>query len=200
MRRFRSFPRITLVAFVATFAVALASCGGSDGPSVRAGTDTSATSSPATSTTSAVGPTTTTSVPPSTLAGDSQLVSFHGISFVVPKAWPVRNLATDPTQCVRADVHAVYLGQQGPNAKCPAGLVGRTESIQIEQLDGATQLDAAQATQTAVVNGLAVKVDPDPDRNGALTVLFPDKQLVAIITYGVNRAVADQILASVAAA
>jgi hypothetical protein len=190
-----------LAALVAVFAVALASCGGGEGPSVRAELDTT-TSSSTTSTTTEPGPTTTTSTstPPTTVAGVGQIVTFGGISLRVPADWPVHALASDPTQCVRFDIHAAYLGQQGPNANCPAHLIGRTEAVQIEQLDSATQLDAAQATQPLTINGLNARSDPDPDSNGALTVVFPDQQVVVILAYGTGRAIAEQILASVATA
>ena len=40
--------------------------------------------------------------------------------------WPVYRLDRDPTQCVRYDQHAVYLGRPATNQQCPAHLIGRT--------------------------------------------------------------------------
>ena len=34
-----------------------------------------------------------------------------------------------PRTCVRYDVHAVYLGTPGANMDCPAGIVGRTQTV-----------------------------------------------------------------------
>ena len=36
-----------------------------------------------------------------------------------------------PSQCVRYDVNAVYLGTPGPNPDCPAHLVGRADTVSI---------------------------------------------------------------------
>ena len=198
MRRILHSSRLYLAALVAAIAIALASCGGSDGPSVRADPDTTTSSS--TTSTTVLGPTTTSSTPSVTVPGDGQLVTFGGISLRVPTDWPVYDLAKVPTQCVRADVHAAYLGQQGPNASCPARLIGRTETVQLEALDASTQLDAAQATQPSTVNGLAVTIDPDPAVNGALTAVFTAQHVVVIVTFGADRALAERILGSAQAA
>ena len=52
-------------------------------------------------------------------------IGVSGIAAVV-------DLPADPTRCVRFDVHAVYLGHAGTEQRCPAGLVGHTEAVQIE--------------------------------------------------------------------
>lgn len=43
-------------------------------------------------------------------------------------------LVSDPSACVRFDRHAVYLGRPGPQQRCPAHAVGRTEAILVEPL------------------------------------------------------------------
>jgi len=69
-------------------------------------------------------------------------VRYRGYGIDVPGSWPVYELAADPSRCVRFDRHAVYLGRPGPNQRCPAHAVGRTEAILIEPLnDAATQPD-----------------------------------------------------------
>jgi hypothetical protein len=118
----------------------------------------------------------------------------------VPTGWPVHDLATEPRACVRADQHAVFLGTQGPNASCPAQIFGRTETVQLEALSTAPAGDSSRATQATVLNGLRARVDPDPNTNGALTTVFPDQGVVIIITYRDSAALAQQILATVAAA
>jgi hypothetical protein len=61
-------------------------------------------------------------------------VRYHGYRLVVPASWPVYNLATDPTVCVRFNRHAVYLGRPSSRQRCPAHAVGRTEAILVEPL------------------------------------------------------------------
>jgi hypothetical protein len=58
-------------------------------------------------------------------------VVYHGYEFQVPASWPVYRLDQHPTTCVRYDVHAVYLGTPGTNMRCPAGLVGRTQTVSV---------------------------------------------------------------------
>src|SRR5437879_4307773 len=64
-------------------------------------------------------------------------VRYRGYGIDVPGSWPVYELAADPSRCVRFDRHAVYLGRPGPNQRCPAHAVGRTEAILIEPLNDA---------------------------------------------------------------
>jgi hypothetical protein len=62
-------------------------------------------------------------------------ITYRAVQFEVPADWPVYRLALDPRRCVRFDVHAVYLGHQGAQPDCPAGLVGRSDAVQVEPLD-----------------------------------------------------------------
>ena len=68
----------------------------------------------------------------STGSTGANVVRYDGYSVVVPSGWPVYNLASDPTVCVRFNRHAVYLGQPGSEQDCPAHSVGRTEAILVE--------------------------------------------------------------------
>ena len=56
-------------------------------------------------------------------------VVYEGYEFQVPASWPVYRLDEYPQTCVRYDVHAVYLGVPGTDMRCPAGLVGRTQTV-----------------------------------------------------------------------
>ena len=56
-------------------------------------------------------------------------VVYGGYEFQVPANWPVYRLDEHPQTCVRYDVHAVYLGKPGPDMRCAAGLVGRTQTV-----------------------------------------------------------------------
>ncbi len=67
-------------------------------------------------------------------ASTTRVVRYHRYRLVVPAAWPVFNLAADPTECVRFDRHAVYLGQPSSRQRCPAHAVGRTEAILVEPI------------------------------------------------------------------
>ena len=62
-------------------------------------------------------------------AAATRTVVYSGYEFQVPASWPVYRLDQDPQTCVRYDVNAVYLGTPGPDMKCPAGLVGRAETV-----------------------------------------------------------------------
>jgi hypothetical protein len=194
-----------VLAVAAFGALLLAACGGGSGPSVStpgargrqtAGTSTTSSTVASTSTT-----TTTATLPtPPTTSGPNtaQKVTFGGVQFGVPVGWPVYTLANDPTRCVRQDVHAVYLGQEGPSPSCPARLIGHTETVHVEALNAKSQPEAARATQTQVINGLNVSVDPAEQIAGAVTAVFPDQQLVVTITFARSSALADEIFHSFA--
>ena len=194
-----------VLAVAAFGALLLAACGGGSGPSVStpgargrqtAGTSTTSSTVASTSTT-----TTTATLPtPPTTSGPNtaQKVTFGGVQFGVPVGWPVYTLANDPTRCVRQDVHAVYLGQEGPSPSCPARLIGHTETVHVEALNAKSQPEAARATQPLVINGLNVSVDPAEQIAGAVTAVFPDQQLVVTITFARSSALADEIFHSFA--
>ena len=175
----------------------LAACG-SGGPSVGVGQSASTTtSSTPTSSTSAPSTTTTTAPPTPTTVGvppNFQRVAFNGLAVGVPKSWPVYTLATDPTRCVRLDLNAAYLGQEGQTPNCPARQIGHTDTVQIEPLNARSQPDAATATQAETVNGLNARVNPNATTAGDITVVFPDLQLVAVVTFGQSPALALQIV------
>ncbi len=65
-------------------------------------------------------------------AAQGKLVRYRGYSIVVPRSWPVYDLAADPTVCVRFNRHAVYLGSPSTRQRCPAHEVGRTEAILLQ--------------------------------------------------------------------
>ncbi len=68
----------------------------------------------------------------------TRLVRFHGFALTVPAGWPVFNLAKHPSECVRFNRHAVYLGRPGANQSCPTQAAGRTEAILVEPLNGSS--------------------------------------------------------------
>jgi len=66
--------------------------------------------------------------------GATKVVRYHGARVVVPAGWPVYDLSSHPSVCVRFDRHAVYLGEPSPSQRCPANAVGRTEAILLEPI------------------------------------------------------------------
>ena len=130
----------------------------------------------------------------------SQIVKFDGYTVSVPASWPVYNLNKDPRQCVRYDVHAVYLGTPGPDQNCPPRLVGRVETVTIE--DPAVQArkkiagdrkTLVRAGQRALTPGTIVQ---DPDLH-ELAIAMPDTAPRIDATYGADPGTAEQMLATV---
>src|SRR5262249_6511276 len=60
--------------------------------------------------------------------GVNKVVRYGGFAVAVPKSWPVYDLRSHPSVCVRFDRHAVYLGQPSSTQRCPAHAAGRTEA------------------------------------------------------------------------
>jgi hypothetical protein len=58
-------------------------------------------------------------------------VIYHGYEFRVRASWPVYRLDEHPTACVRYDINAVYLSTPGANERCPATVIGRTQTITV---------------------------------------------------------------------
>jgi glycoside hydrolase-like protein len=73
----------------------------------------------------------------------TRVVAYHGYQIQVPGSWPVYNLATDPSQCVLFNVHAVYLGTPGSAQDCPAAALGHTESLLIQAVSPASAPSSA---------------------------------------------------------
>jgi hypothetical protein len=124
-------------------------------------------------------------------------ISYHGVQFQVPSDWPVYDLTADPSTCVRFDVHAVYLGHASADMQCPAGVVGRTEALQVEDTDPNLAPSASGVAATSQsVNGLNAQVSSGGATTAEIDVTFPTVGIVATITYGDTDALAQQILQS----
>jgi Domain of unknown function (DUF1906) len=120
----------------------------------------------------------------------TQVVRYHGYRLVVPAAWPVYNLAADPSVCARFNRQAVYLGQPSSRQRCPAHAAGRTEAILVEPMAA-----RGASAQGAVGPALPVVRDPKAQpRGGSSTELaVPRDGVVVIATWrsdpsGVARA------------
>lgn len=188
----------------ALLTLGLAACG-SSGPSVSSGATGPSTTSSAVTTVPTTAPTTTSTSAPATspttaVPAGLQLITYHGAAFEVPATWPKTDLSATPNACIRYDTNAVFLGQPGPTPQCPARILGRTETVQVEPLNATSQSDAAAATQAQTINGLRALVDPNSGTARAFTVVFPDQSLVAIVTFRDSPVLASQILQSFRAA
>jgi hypothetical protein len=140
-------------------------------------------------------------------------VVYHGYEFQVPASWPVYRLDQHPTTCVRYDVHAVYLGTPGANMQCPAGLVGRTQTVSVipsttvaagsgsTTVDQRQQPDGVGGTEVAAlpaVRGAVTQNSADHELRVALGAASLGATVVA--TYGTDPAVVQQALGTLRAA
>ena len=140
-------------------------------------------------------------------------VVYHGYEFQVPASWPVHRLDQHPTTCVRYDVHAVYLGTPGADMQCPAGLVGRTQTVSVIPSttvaagSGPTAVDQRQ--QPDGLGGTEVRALPRV--RGAITQNANEHELrvtlgtaslgvTVLATYGTDPAVVEQVLGTLRAA
>ena len=143
----------------------------------------------------------------------SKTVTFGGYSVSVPAGWPVYDLTKNPRQCVRYDIHAVYLGRPRPDQDqdCPPDLVGRVDTISIGSVPealpvpGATSVERKPAGETgdrktrartgrpASAAGTIVQ---DPNLH-ELVLTMPDASPQIGATYGTDPGSTEQILTTV---
>ena len=138
-------------------------------------------------------------------ANGLRTVTYHGVQFDVPGDWPVYDLATDPSTCVRFDVHAVYLGHPGEDMNCPAGLVGRADAVLVEPSEGARHRGgqagpSASDVAGATASGLEVQVAADGAATSEVAADVPTAGVSVTLTYNESDATAQQILQSFRAA
>jgi len=89
-----------------------------------------------------------------------QTVQYDGYSVSVPESWQVFHLDTDPGQCVRYDINAVYLGSPGANQNCPSNLMGRAQTITITPAGVSKSGSGSAAEQSAAAQGGLVQSPP----------------------------------------
>jgi hypothetical protein len=134
-------------------------------------------------------------------------VVYRGYEFQVPASWPVYRLDEYPQTCVRYDVHAVYLGTPGPNMRCPAELIGQTQTVSFipgnaaagaatdarsvvrsERADG-TDLQRLQA-----VPGVIMQNPVQHQLSVSLSAAAPGAKVLG--TYGANPGVVEHVLST----
>jgi Domain of unknown function (DUF1906) len=136
-------------------------------------------------------------------------VAYEGYEFQVPASWPVYRLDEHPQTCVRYDVHAVYLGTPGPDMRCPAGLVGQTQTVSFIPGRGTAAGPAAGSSGHAVAPAAAggTELQRLPAVHGTVTQNAVRHQLEVALgatksgatvlgTYGTNQAAVEQVLST----
>jgi len=138
-------------------------------------------------------------------------VAYAGYEFQVPASWPVYRLDEHPRTCVRYDVHAVYLGRPGPDMRCAAGLIGRTQTVSLIPGRGVTAGSAAARAgrSAAAADGTVLPNDTVLQRVAAVhaaitqnavnhemkVALGPSRPSATVLgTYGSDPAVVQQVL------
>jgi hypothetical protein len=145
-------------------------------------------------------------------------VTFDGYSASVPASWPVYDLTKDPRQCVRYDIHAVYLGNPAPDQDqdCPPDLVGRVDTISIGSAPETPEIpetpqslpvpaatpveqragDRKAPARTSPQAPAAGTIVQDPDLH-ELVLAMPNASPPVGATYGTDAGSTEQILATV---
>lgn len=138
----------------------------------------------------------TAASPSAAAAAGWRTVRFGGASVQVPASWPLVNLGLHPSACPRLDVHAVYLGTPGPAPRCPARLLGRTETVQIQP--ASLQDPAARQARTPVrLGGMRALTNADYRVTHVLTFQPPAGRTRVSVSYGDERALVAAIAATI---
>jgi hypothetical protein len=136
-------------------------------------------------------------------------VVYAGYAFQVPASWPVYRLDEHPQTCVRYDVHAVYLGRPGANMDCPAGIVGRTQTVSFIPAGSAASGaggGSGQPARPAAAAGIELRrlpavhgaISQDTNRNQLeVTLGAPEAGGTLLATYGAAPGVLEQVLSTV---
>jgi glycoside hydrolase-like protein len=131
-------------------------------------------------------------------------VEYRGYAIRVPATWPVYSLSKDPSQCVRYDVNAVYLGTPGPNPDCPAHVVGRADTVSIGGPDTPGQRSTPLRTDLRAAVGAKRAGTDMPAAPGTimqnaqlreLSVAMPGRAPAITATYGTSPDEIMQVLA-----
>jgi hypothetical protein len=133
-------------------------------------------------------------------AAPMRLVQYHGYEIKVPAAWPVYDLAADPTRCVLFNRHAVYLGTPGANQACPARAYGRTGAVLVQPSGPAGELPPATVQLPGNTAALPSGALPAAAATAATAghvvhVAAPGPGVLVTATYGTDQSQVRTILA-----
>ena len=135
-------------------------------------------------------------------------VVYARYAFQVPASWPVYRLDEHPRTCVRYDVPAVYLGTPGVNMDCPAGILGRTQTVSfIPAGSAATGGGSARAGQPAQPAAAGIELKRLPAVRAAISQNTDQHVLEVTLgaagaggmvlgTYGATPGVIEQVLST----
>ena len=112
-------------------------------------------------------------------AAAMRTVVYRGVPLTVPVSWPVIQLGSRSTTCVRFDRHALYLGTPGASQLCPAHAAGRTEAILAEPSSGA---------------GTVLRPGSRPGASGSEARVALGRSVVVTATWGAHRDVVEKAL------
>ena len=132
-----------------------------------------------------------TGIPPA-----ARHVSYNGLQITVPASWPVIDLRSDPSACIRLDHNGLYLGSPGPTSNCPAHVVGRADTIWLTTAaTGQPAQQAQQATNQTKVGALTARVATDTaSHDTQIQFAATGTQLRA--TWGPDPSTINHVLAS----
>lgn len=134
------------------------------------------------------------SIPRSAAPADWSTVQYGGVTLAVPASWPVYDLSAHPERCVLFNVPAVYLGQQGAEAQCPAYASGKSEALQLEPLASAPAATTMLATAATTIAGVPARVDPASGVSHTFTIVLNQPGVVITASYSHEPALARRIL------
>lgn len=143
-------------------------------------------------------------------------VSYRGYHLNVPADWPVIDLTANPTECVRFDRNAIYLGKPGAEQRCSAGQGQTTDAVLIEpvgdrtrvtvsgdryaalatRVEESTEAPAARTVQPGVYTGLGFDACAAPSQATMDAWLGSPFRAVGVYIGGIHRACAQPNLTS----
>jgi Domain of unknown function (DUF1906) len=122
-------------------------------------------------------------------------VQYHGYQFRVPSSWPVYNLASDPSQCVLFNTHAVYLGTPGNAQNCPAQALGRTEALLIQPTPASVPSSVIVLTGEGASLPESAALPSAAAAAQTIQVEVPEADVLVTATYGTNESRLRSVLA-----
>ncbi|MBE1466301.1 DUF1906 domain-containing protein [Kibdelosporangium phytohabitans] len=138
-------------------------------------------------------------------------VSYRGYELSVPADWPVIDLTADPTQCVRFDHNAVYLGKPGADQRCAVRTGPTTDAVLVEPVGERTRVTVSgekyaslatrvdenvapakvRSVQPGVYSGLGFDACAAPSQAAMDAWLGSGHRTVGVYIGGVHRACAQ---------